>query len=55
MIPLRDNIPSKNVPVINNSIIGFNILIYLIELAQGEHLTRFMYVYGLVPARYSIP
>ena len=55
MIPLRDNIPSKNYPIVNNTIIGINIVLYLIELAQGEKLTSFVYMYGLVPARYSVP
>ncbi|MBW1812918.1 MAG: rhomboid family intramembrane serine protease [Deltaproteobacteria bacterium] len=55
MIPLRDNIPSKNVPIVNTIIIGINIVIYLAELTQGESLTSFIYMYGLVPARYSIP
>jgi membrane associated rhomboid family serine protease len=55
MIPLRDNIPSKNYPIVNNTIIGINIVLYLIELAQGENLTSFVYMYGLVPARYSVP
>lgn len=55
MIPLRDNIPSKNYPIVNTIIIGMNIAIYLLQVAQGEHLTQFIYTYGLVPARYSIP
>ena len=55
MIPLRDNIPSKNYPIVNNTIIGINIVLYLIELTQGEKLTSFIYLYGLVPARYSVP
>jgi rhomboid family protein len=55
MIPIRDTIPSKNYPIVNTTIIGINVIIYLIELAQGPNLDRFVYIYGLVPARYSIP
>jgi len=55
MIPLRDNIPSRNLPIVNTIIIGINIVVYLAELIQGESLTSFIYIYGLVPARYSIP
>jgi membrane associated rhomboid family serine protease len=54
MIPIRDTIQSKNYPVVNNIIIGVNILVYLIQLAQVENLNRFIITYGLVPARYSI-
>lgn len=55
MIPLRDALRSRSYPVVAKSIIGVNVLVYLIELAQGHGLDRFLYLYGLVPARYSIP
>jgi membrane associated rhomboid family serine protease len=55
MIPLRDTIRSRNYPVINWLIIAANVLVYLIETAQGERLGSFIITYGLVPARYSIP
>ena len=55
MIPIRDIIPSKNYPVVNNIIIGINVVLYLVEMAQGVNLDRFIYTYGLVPARYSVP
>ena len=55
MIPLRDNIRSKNYPVINTTIIVLNVFVFFIELSQGQGLNRFIYTYGLVPARYSIP
>jgi membrane associated rhomboid family serine protease len=55
MIPLRDTIPSKNYPIVNNSIIAINVLIYLLQLAQGEDLYRFVQIYGLIPARYTVP
>ncbi len=55
MIPIRDTIPSKNYPIANTTIIGINVIVYLIELVQGPNLNRFVYMYGLVPARYSVP
>jgi len=55
MIPIRDTIRSKNYPVVNITIIVLNILLFFIELSQGEGLNRFIYTYGLVPARYSVP
>ena len=55
MIPLRDTIPAKNYPVVNSIIIGVNVAIFLYQSAQGAALDRFIYIYGLVPARYSIP
>ena len=54
MIPIRDTIPSRNYPVINLLLVAANIFFYLVEMSQGEALNRFIYTYGLVPARYSI-
>ena len=55
MIPLRDALPSKNYPVVNHTIIGINVVVFLVQMAQGADLNRFIYIYGLVPARYSVP
>lgn len=55
MIPLRDTVQTRNYPVVNNTIIGINVAIFLYQLTQGAELDKFIYIYGLVPARYSIP
>jgi len=55
MIPLRDTTPTRNYPVANTAIIGINVVVYFIQLMQGPEINRFIYIYGLVPARYSIP
>ena len=55
MIPIRDQIPSKSYPVVTRGIIGVNILVYILQMMQGENIERFIYMYGLVPARYSVP
>jgi membrane associated rhomboid family serine protease len=55
MIPIRDQIQSKSYPVVTRGIIGVNILVFLYQMMQGENLERFIYMYGLVPARYSVP
>jgi membrane associated rhomboid family serine protease len=55
MFPIRDTNASRNYPVVNTAIIGINILVYLLQLSQGPEIDRFIYLYGLVPARYSIP
>ena len=55
MIPIRDTTPSKSYPLINNVIIVLNIVLFLLELTRGNELDRFVYVYGLVPARYTNP
>ncbi len=59
MIPIRDTIPSKNYPVVNSTLIGVNLVVFLIQVSsfqsQSIELERFIYTYGLVPARFSVP
>jgi membrane associated rhomboid family serine protease len=55
MIPIRDQIQSKSYPVVTRGIIGVNILAFLYQMMQGDNIERFIYAYGLVPARYSVP
>jgi membrane associated rhomboid family serine protease len=55
MIPLRDTIPSANYPVVNVAIIAANVLVYFVQASQGQNLNSFIFTYGLVPARYSVP
>ncbi len=55
MIPIRDINPSRNYPVVNNSLIVINVIFFLVQMAQGDEINRFIYIYGLVPARYTVP
>jgi rhomboid family protein len=55
MIPLRDTIRSRNYPVVNTLLIATNALVFLVQLSQGPQEAQFIYTYGLVPARYSVP
>ncbi|MBW2513129.1 MAG: rhomboid family intramembrane serine protease [Deltaproteobacteria bacterium] len=54
MIPLRDINPSRNFPVVNTLLIGINVAVFLLQMSKGNEIDRFVYTYGLVPARYSI-
>jgi membrane associated rhomboid family serine protease len=51
VIPIRDTIPSRNAPIVTLGLIAVNILVFLHEVALGPYLERFVYAYGLVPAR----
>ncbi len=55
MIPIRDTIRSETYPIINYVLIGLNILAFFVEQSLGRNLNEFIFTYGLVPARYSIP
>ena len=51
MIPLRDVIPSRTFPFVTIGIIVLNALAWFMELSLGpRELTRFLFVYGVVPA-----
>jgi len=55
MIPIRDAIRSQNFPVVNLLIIGINVFVFLWQLTQGPHLQESLFLYGIVPVRYSDP
>ncbi len=54
MIPIRDSNPSGTNAIVNKSIIGINIAVFILQMLLDGTQNRFLYVYGLVPARYSI-
>jgi hypothetical protein len=55
MIPLRDTTPSKTVPVVNTTLVGINVVFFLVQLSQGQAQDHFIYLYGLVPAKFTNP
>jgi membrane associated rhomboid family serine protease len=55
MIPIRDNQISDCVPVVTYGLMGANILVWLFQMQLGPGDETFYYLYGLVPAKYSIP
>lgn len=56
MIPLRDTIPSRCTPIMTWAIIAANTAIFLFQTSlPAAHLQRLVYLFGLVPARYSHP
>jgi len=55
MIPIRDTARSGNFPVVNYSIIALNILLFFVQMSMGTEENRFIYTYGMVPARWSVP
>ncbi len=55
MIPIRDTNRSESFPIVNIGIIAITVLVFIIELLQGRRLEGFIYLYGLVPARYAEP
>ncbi len=53
MVPLRDNIPTRQTPIINRLIILINVVVFLFELvliAQGQ-FDKFLSVFAIIPER----
>lgn len=55
MIPIRDTVSTRSYPVVNMTLIGINVILFLLQPSSGPGLDRFVYLYGLVPARYTVP
>ncbi len=55
MIPIRDTITSKTIPIITYVIIGVNAVVYLAQITMGSDLESFIYLYGFVPGKLTVP
>jgi membrane associated rhomboid family serine protease len=55
MIPLRDNIPHRRLPIITVMLILINIFVFIYELFLGDDLRNFIYLYGFVPQKLFLP
>lgn len=56
MIPIRDSIPCNTTPVVTWSLMAICIAVFVIMLIMPDHMVqRFLYLYGMVPIRYSNP
>ena len=54
MFPLRDSQPSSRWAVVTYSIIVLNVLLFLVELSLGEHLSWFILHFGFVPRNFLL-
>jgi len=55
MIPLRDTIRSRSFPIVTWLLILANAVVFFFELSLGPRLLeRFIYAFGMVPARLSL-
>jgi len=58
MIPLKDDAPRVGTPYVTYTLIAVNTVIFLLELLIGQsgprQLDRFMFQFGMVPARVSV-
>jgi membrane associated rhomboid family serine protease len=55
LIPIRDTIPSRTVPLVNNLILLANVGAFAVEWMQGDRLGAFIWRHAFVPARFFHP
>ena len=52
MIPIQDSTPRRCPPVMTYTIIGLNVVVFMLEITLPPHaLEGFFYLFGVVPAR----
>lgn len=55
MIPLRDNIPSRGIPLVNWGLIGINTVIFIYQTGMKPFaLNNFINTYGMTPDKLSL-
>ncbi len=55
MIPLRDTIPNRTVPFVTRLLVVANVMVFLLEILQGENLDAFVETFAFVPQRFFHP
>ena len=53
MIPLKDDVSARRVPVVNLVLIALNVVAFAMELKMGDGVVRFVHRAAVVPALYT--
>jgi membrane associated rhomboid family serine protease len=53
MFPIRDDVPTRTLPVVNYAIIGICVVVFALQAGGPEGGQRMVFEYGMVPARVS--
>ena len=53
MIPIRDQIPTRRVPVVNYLLIAANILVFLFQILAGPYEDALVYQFALIPVNFT--
>lgn len=52
MIPIRDQIPTRRVPIVNYLLIAGNILVFVLQWLAGPNQESLVYQFALIPANF---
>jgi len=54
LIPIRDEIPTSRIPIVNYALVGINIVVFLFQLLLGpEELNQFFHTFALIPINFT--
>ncbi len=53
MIPIRDQIPTRTVPVVNYLLILANILVFVFQWLLGQNQEALVYQFAMIPAQFT--
>jgi membrane associated rhomboid family serine protease len=53
VIPLRDDVPSRTVPIVNYALLALNVFAFVLELGMGTGLERFFYQAAVIPSLFT--
>ena len=53
MIPIRDQIPTRRVPIVNYLLIAANIFIFVLQSLSGANQEALVYQFALIPANFT--
>lgn len=53
MIPIRDQIPTRRVPIVNYLLIAANIFVFVLQSLAGANQEALIYQFALIPANFT--
>lgn len=53
MIPIKDQIPTRRVPIVNYLLIAANIFVFILQWMAGQNQEALVYRFALIPANFT--
>jgi membrane associated rhomboid family serine protease len=53
MIPIRDQIPTRRIPIVNYTLIVINVIVFIFQWLSGPYQDALIYQFALIPAQFT--
>jgi membrane associated rhomboid family serine protease len=53
MIPIRDQIPTRRIPIVNYTLIVINVIVFILQWLSGPYQDALVYQFALIPAQFN--